>query len=89
MKKVIRLHRASFWPVELFWYKMLITLAPCYAFCSNFEYFFSFFFKSFFFRFLSFDFFFFFFLNTYIVKYCLATGMQNGDEASSSIILAD
>ena len=31
----------------------------------------------------------FFILNTYVVKHCPATGMQNSDEASSSIILAD
>ena len=51
----------------------------------------------FFFFFLTFFFFFFFFFffklllllfNTYVVKHCPATGMQNSDEASSSIILA-
>ena len=55
------------------------------------------FFYSFFFHFFIFIYFLCLFIiiflviyfNTYLVLHCLATGMQNGEEASSDIILAD
>ena len=56
------------------------------------SFFFHFFYTYYLFMFIYYYYFFiylFIFLNTYVVLNCPATGMQNGDEASSSIILAD